>query len=406
MMTSLRRVSTLLVGVAILLTGHGLQLALVPLRAESLGWSSMAIGALGSAYFVGFLIGCFVIPILVGRIGHIRTFASLTALMTAIILSLALFSDFTLWLILRLVTGMAISGLYLVIESWLNEQTENQVRGSVLAIYTAIVLSALALGQIFLNLAPIDDDRLIIAAGLLICLAAIPVCVTRTMQPAQIPTAVFSPKLVLKTSRVAIVASFIAGLVNGSFYGLGPVYGLGIGMDVSSISIMMALGIVGGALSQLPLGRLSDKHDRRIVILYAMLVGTVAAGLAWVAPPVLIPFAMMFFGGCVMPIYALSLAYASDNIKTESFLEVGTGLLMINALGSIFGPLFTAQFMQRFGSEYFFIFNAAVLFIGTIAIAILVRTRAPGREHFSEFEMATSASAQGMIEMDPRSDAD
>lgn len=406
MISSIKRVSTLLFGVAILLTGHGLQLALVPLRAESLGWPSIAIGVLGSVYFSGFLIGCFVIPQLVKRIGHIRTFAALTALMTSVVLSLALLSDFFSWLILRFLAGVAISGLYLVIESWLNEQTENDVRGSVLATYIAIVLAALALGQLLLNATPVDDDRLIIIASVLIGMAAIPVCVTRKVQPAQIPTAVFSPLLVLKTSKVAAIGALISGLVTGSFYSLGPVYGLDIGMDISGISIMMALGIAGGALSQLPLGRLSDTKDRRVVILYVMLAGTVAAGLAWTVPLVFIPYAMLLFGACVMPIYALSLAHASDNIRTESFLEVGTGLLMTNAVGAIIGPLLTAQAMEWFGAEYFFSSNAAILLIGTIAIAILIKLRKSSRKHFSEFELATTASAQGRIQMDPRSEAE
>ena len=279
------------------------------------------------------------------------------------------------------------------------------MRGSVLATYTAIVLAALALGQLMLNAAPIDDDKLLIIASLLIGLAAIPVCVTRTVQPAQIPTAVFSPLLVLKTSKAAVVASLVSGLVTGSFYSLGPLYGLDIRMDISGISIMMALGIAGGAISQLPLGRLSDNKDRRVVISCVMLAGGIAACMAWAAPLAFIPYAMMLFGACVMPIYALSLAHASDNIETGSFLEVGTGLLMTNALGSIVGPLLTAQAMQLFGTGYFFSFNGAILFIGSVAIVILIRLRKPDREHFTEFELATTASAQGMIQMDPRSES-
>jgi MFS family permease len=167
---------------------------------------------------------------------------------------------------------------------------------------------------------------------------------------------------------------------------------------------MMAFGIAGGAFSQLPLGRLSDTKDRRVVILYVMLAGTVSAGLAWIVPLVFIPYAMLLFGACVMPIYALSLAHASDNIKTESFLEVGTGLLMTNAVGAIIGPLLTAQAMQWFGAEYFFSSNGVILLIGAIVVAVLVRFHKSDRKHFTEFELATTASAQGRIQMDPRSE--
>ena len=177
-------------------------------------------------------------------------------------------------------------------------------------------------------------------------------------------------------------------------------------MEMSEISLMMALGIAGGALSQLPLGRLSDTKDRRKVILYAMLAGVGAACLAWAAPIGIIPYAMMLFGACVMPIYALSLAHASDNIKPESFLEVGTGLLITSAIGSIIGPLLTSKAMQLFGAEHFFSINAAILLAGSIVIVILIRLRDSDREYFTEFELATTASAQGMIQMDPRSETD
>lgn len=404
MLQSIRQVSTLLFGVAILLCGHGLQLAFVPLRAEIAGWSSTWVGALGSVYFGGFLVGCFAIPAVVARAGHSRTFAALTSLMTASILGLVLFSNYPYWLCLRFVCGIAISGLYLVIESWLNERIDNEVRGSVLAIYTAIVLGGLALGQLLLNTAPIEEDRLIVMAAMLICIAAIPVCLTRTLQPSQIPSASFSPLLVLKTSRAAAIASGTAGLALGSFYSLGPIYGLSIGMDVVSISVMMALGIAGGALAQLPLGRFSDKRDRRVVILAILLGGMLVSALAWFVSAGTMPYVMFLFGAFTMPVYALALAHASDNVANQSFLEVGTGLLVIHALGSIIGPLFTAQFMQYFGSQSFFLFNAIILFFGAVLIALQIRSHASKREHYSEFNPATTAAAQGVLELDPRAD--
>lgn len=402
MLQSIRQVSTLLFGVAILLSGHGLQLAFVPLRAEVMGWSSSWVGALGSIYFCGFLAGYFAIPAVMARAGHSRTFAALTALMTSSILGLVLFSNFAYWLLLRFVCGVAISGLYLVIESWLNEQIENEVRGGVLATYTAIVLGALALGQLLLNMAPLEEDTLIVISAMLICIAAIPVCVTSTAQPSQIPAASFSPLLVIKTSRAAAIASGTAGVVLGSFYSLGPVYGLSIGMDVSGISVMMALGIAGGALSQLPLGRFSDKRDRRIVVLFIMLGGMLISLLACFISADNIPYIMLLFGACVMPVYALALAHASDNVANQSFLEVGTGLLVIHALGSIIGPLLTAQFMQLFGPQSFFSFNALVLLLGSVFIAFQIRSHRSKREHYSDFEPATTAAAQGVLQMDPR----
>ncbi|MDA1372821.1 MAG: MFS transporter [Proteobacteria bacterium] len=404
MIASILRVSTLLIGVALLLTGHGLQLALVPLSAQIQGWSSIQVGYLSSLYFVGFVLGCFTIPRLVSRIGHVRAFATLVALLTAAILGLALGNIFLFWLVLRVVTGVSIAGLYLVIESWLNEQVSSEVRGGVLATYTVIVLAGLAAGQLLLNAAPPGGDRLIIISAMLIVLAAIPVCVTRSAQPRQIPTASFSPLLVLKTSRASCTGSFVSGMVSGSIYGLGPMYGLQRGLEVMDISFMMALAITGGALAQLPLGRYSDRIDRRLVILFCMASGSLVAALALITPSNWIPGIMMLFGASVMPIYALSLALASDNVETGSFIEVGTGLLMTNGFGSIVGPLLASQFMYRLGPEYFFVCHMFVLVCGAIAVFFMIRSKPAATKSASEFALATTAAAQGAIQMDPRAE--
>ncbi len=402
MIGSVLKLATLLLGVAFLLTGHGLQLALIPLRAELMGWDSLSVGILGSVYFCGFLFGCFSIPGLVRRIGHIRCFATLTAVMTATVLVLALFNAFPIWLVLRFFAGVAISGLYMVIESWLNEKTENEVRGAVLATYTAIVLTALAGGQLLLNVAPLENEHLFIISAAFIVIAAIPICVTGTSQPAQIPSATFSPLLVIRTSRVASLGAFIAGIVGAVYYTLGPAYGLQIGMGIELISLMMALGIVGGALSLLPLGRLSDRMDRRVVVACIMLAGALVSVIAFLLPVSAVPAAMLFFGAFVMPIQALCLAHASDNIGNQSFLEVGTGLLVMNASGSIVGPLAAAQAMQWFGSGAFFLFSAVILSIGGVLVVLMINSRKPAREHFSKFRPITTAASQGALQLDPR----
>jgi len=399
---SVLRLSTLLLGVAFLLTGHGLQLAVIPLRAELAGWNSLYVGVLGSVYFCGFLFGCFTIPGLVSRIGHIRCFSTLTALMTAAVLVLALFNQFGVWLLLRFLCGVAISGLYLVIESWLNEKTENHVRGAVLATYTAIVLTALAGGQLLLNVAPLEGQHLFIISAVLIVMAAIPICVTSTSQPAQIPGATFSPLLVIQTSRAASLGAFVAGMVASVYYALGPAYGLQVGMDVPLISLMMALGIIGGALSLLPLGRLSDRMDRRVVIAWIMFAGALVSVAAVLLPVSAIPAVMFFFGAFVMPIQALCLAHASDHIGNQSFLEVGTGLLVMNALGAIVGPLAGAQAMQWFGSGAFFLFSGVVLTISGVAVVLMITSRKAATDYHSRFRPVTTAAAQGALQLDPR----
>lgn len=404
LISSIFKLSTILFGVAILITGHGLQLAFMPLRVQLLGWTSAQGGLLSSLYFVGFLCGCYVVPRLVARVGHIRCFAVLTSVMAASILSLGLLENYYFWMLLRVVTGFSIVGLYLVIESWLNAEVTNEVRGSVLATYTVIVLSGLAIGQLLLNTSSPDGYSLLILSAMLIVLAAVPVCLTSTTQPRPIPRAAFSPLLVIKTSRAAALGSLIAGLISGSIYGLGAIYGSQVGLGVASISIMMALAITGGALAQLPLGKMSDRIDRRLVILGCMVFGTVVAAAALILPHSMAFLVMFLFGASVMPIYALSLALASDNAKEGNFMEVGTGLMMTNAAGSVIGPLLTSQLMYRFGPSYFFISNLCILFVGAILVVITIRTKTAAKEHPSDFALVTSASAQAALQLDPRVD--
>lgn len=406
MIRSLFKLSSLLLGVALLLTGHGLQLAIVPLRSELMGWSTTQVGMLSSLYFIGFVIGCFSVPRIVARIGHIRAFASLTTIMTASILIFPIADFLPAWMLLRMLTGIAIAGLYLVIESWLNEQVGKEERGGVLAAYTVIVLAGLACGQLLLNLAPVEGDRLFMLAAIYIVLAALPVCLTGSSHPRAIPQASFSPMLVIKTSRAATTGSVVSGMVSGAIYGLGPVFGLQIGMEVMAISFMMSLAITGGALSQLPLGRMSDKIDRRIILLICMLAGAGVSILALIMPVSTVPAIMFLFGAAVLPIYAISLALANDNAGDGQFLEIGTGLLMMNALGSIVGPLLASQLIDRLGPEYFFVYQLVVLILGALLVILMIRTKPAATGPHSDFKLATTAAGQAALELDPRTDED
>lgn len=399
------RLTPLFTSVAILLLGHGLQLSLLPLRADAMGWSSSQIGLSSSFYFGGFLLGCFSIPGFVRAVGHIRVFTVLTSIMTAALLCLSIFERLVAWLLLRLIIGWSIAGLYLVIESWLNEEVGNEQRGSLLSLYTIVVLSAMAGGQLLLNLADPTSFHLVIIASMCIALAAVPVGLTQIAQPGPVPPANFSPFLIFRTAREAAVSSFAAGVVMGCFYGLGPVFAAQLGLNVSGISIMMGAGITGGALFQWPLGRLSDRMDRRVVILLSMLAATGICALITIAAPAYLPHLVFLFGACVMPIYALSLAHAGDNVE-GSFLEVGTGILIVNAVGATIGPVLASLAMEVWGARSFFVFCGATILVGAFLMLFYTRRRPALRPHFSRFELATTASAQGAIELDPRSDED
>jgi MFS family permease len=397
------KLAALFLSIAALLAGHGLQLSLLPLRADAIGWSSLEIGFSVSAYFGGFLLGCFSVPGIVRAVGHIRAFTVLAAIMTAALLGFSLVDEFLVWIVLRLSTGWSIAGLYLVIESWLNEEAHDEQRGAMLSLYTITVLVAMASGQLLLNLAPPTSYETVVVAALCVAFSAVPIGLTRIAQPSAVPTARFSPLLVLKTSRAAVAAAFVGGVVTGCFYGLGPVYGRQSGLDVAAVSFMMGAGILGGALFQWPLGRLSDAIDRRRVILGAMLAAAVVCTIGARAEAAYTTVLFLLFGGGVMPIYALSLAHAGDKIES-SFLEVGTGILMFNAMGAAVGPVFAATSMSLWGAESFFVFSGVVLAAGALTMLVFIVKRPAPRPHFARFEVTTTASAQGAIELDPRSE--
>jgi MFS family permease len=178
-----------------------------------------------------------------------------------------------------------------------------------------------------------------------------------------------------------------------------------MGLDIFSVSLVMAAGVIGGAVFLWPLGRLSDTMDRRVVILMSMTGAIAACALSFLLSVEYLPFLVFVFGGCVMPIYALSLAHAADQVE-QSFLEIGTGILIMNAVGATVGPSLAAFFMQLWGASAFFGFCGVTLTLGAATVTILVRKHVAGRPHFAPFEMATTAAAQGAVELDPRSDAD
>ena len=356
MVGTLSRITSLLLAVGILLIGHGLQLTLLPVHAEALGWSTSAVGLTGSFYFLGFVAGCIVIPAIVAGVGHIRSFMVMAAITTVALLGAGLFTYVPAWCLLRFASGFALSGLYLVIESWLSDVSPSSQRGTILAIYTMISLLGMALGQILMGLGSAQDLELFMLGAVLISLAIVPVGLTRVASPHPIPSIRFTPGILLRASRVSVVCAFLAGMVTGAFWTLGPVLARGFGLDTGQIGLMMSLGILGGALSQLPIGRLSDLTDRRVVIGSIAAAGAAvgAFGALFAGTSVAALYGLIFLlGAATMPIYALCIVHAADNTDL-TLVEIASGILIVHSAGSILGPLAVALLMENFGPQSFF----------------------------------------------------
>lgn len=404
-MKQLLNVTSLLVSTGLLLVGQGMQLTLLPLRAGDNGISEFLIGISGSCYFLGFVAGCLLVPKLIARAGHIRCFAVLTASMLCSILLLELMDGPAPLLALRFLTGVSICGLYSVIESWLNSQTTAQNRGQVLPIYTFIVLSAMTLGQLLVNVGPVSSATPFILTAIFLALAIIPIGITRRMAP-QAPDSVnVSFKLLYARSRAAFAVALLSGLVVGSFWSLGAVFASQQSSEPMDITWFMTAAIGGGALMQYPIGWLSDKIDRRYVLIGLSIAGAISS--ATVALSTSQPWhlgAVFMYGATVMPLYAIALATAADVSSSEEFVTIGTTILLLNSLAAALAAIVFGQLMNSFGSmSLFWSFATLCLIFTGYLLWQLRKPRLVSVTDQTPFNMAAPNAAPGSFDLDPRS---
>ncbi len=356
---------TLLFSAFVLLAGSGLMFGLLPLRARVDGFSDASIGLLGSAYFVGMLLGCLVAPTMIRSVGHIRVYAAVAALSTAMPLGHALFPEPVAWALMRATSGFCLAVAFAIIESWLNERATNTIRGAVLAFYNIINFGAMAFGQQLMRLYQIEGFQLFSIAAILVAIAAVPVALTRTVAPTPPETVNLRPIWLFRLSPVAFVGCLGVGLVNGAFWSLSPVFVTARGLDTAGVADFFSAVVLGGVIALFPLGRLSDRIDRRIVLAACGAIGA-ASGLVLAlvsAGPseywLLLGLAVAFGIGA-MPLYAIGGANANDYAQTHELVDVATGLLLVYTLGAICGPLIVSLAMGRFGADALFVFTAVV----------------------------------------------
>jgi len=371
---------SLLIATSILLIGNGLLGTLIPVRAGLDGFNTPVIGIFGSIYFAGFLVGCIATPYVVRRAGHIRSFAALCAAASSAPLIHALFSDAWVWSAMRGLTGFCFAGLYMVIESWLNEQATNETRGRLFASYLVVNLLSLTAGQLLLNLSSPAAFSLFALCAILTSLALVPVALTTSVQPAPIQTVSINLRRLYTLSPVGLMGSFVVGLTNGPFWTLAPLYAAGSGLTTQGISFFMTAAIVGGALAQFPIGRFSDRLDRRIIILMLCMGATLgdaalfyAGGLGSMEALLAAGFA---FGIFSLTLYSVVVAHMNDHAQDESFVSVSSGLLLVYAAGAIIGPSAASVVAQQFGLSAIFLFIAAVHILYGLFTLMRIRSRA------------------------------
>lgn len=353
---------SILFGSAFLMIAGGINSLILPLRGSIEGFPTFSLGLLGTGWAIGYIAGCIYTPKLVRRSGHIRTFGVMAAISVISILLSLLFIEPGVWILLRGLTGFCFAGAAMIVESWLNEQTENKYRGRVFGIYTMVNLSATTLGQMAVTVVSTTTFALFVIAAIFYALSLVPTAVSKAAAPKPLTETGLDLKVLWRNSPIALVAGFLIGVSNSTFGTLGAVFGESIKLDITTIALMMSLPILAGALFQIPIGYLSDKMDRRVVLIVIMAMAAAVDGffiLTIPTDPLIILTAISLFGALIYSAYPVIVAHASDHAAPGSFIKISGGLLLMYGIGGVIGPLVAGAIMSTLPQQGLFIITLA-----------------------------------------------
>ena len=378
-MITLRPLVPLLTAAGILLAGNGLLGTLVALRAEAEGYSVQVIGLMGTAYFVGFLIGTWKVMGWIAAVGHIRVFAALAAMAASSALLMVLLIDPWAWIVLRLINGFCLAGLFTVVESWLNSAAVNSERGRVLSVYRLVDLTAVTGAQLMIPVMGISGFEPFSILAIILCLSLVPIALSTRSSPAAVDGKVkFDLLQVWQISPMATVGIFAIGLTTSTFRILGPIYATGVGFELTGAAVFMAIGIAGGTALQYPLGWLSDRYDRRLVLIFATLCASIS-GLVLSQLPTdeinLIFAAIFAFGAFALPLYSLSVAHANDHARPDQYALLSAGLIFVFSLGATVGPIGASMMMETYGARALFAYISVIHLVLAIWTALRMMSR-------------------------------
>ncbi|MBM9595368.1 MFS transporter [Roseitranquillus sediminis] len=380
----------LFLGMLLLMIGNGLQGTLLGIRGGIEGFSTIEMSVVMSAYFVGFLGGSRLAPILIQRVGHIRVFAALGSFISAILILYPTLTEPWAWILLRILIGFCFCGVYVTAESWLNDQATNQTRGMLLSIYMIVQMLGIVTAQYVLIFGDPSGFILFIVPSVLVSISFAPILLTVAPSPAFGTTTPMGFRRLFRSSPTGCVGMFLSGGVFAAMFGMSAVYGTLKGLSVTQISTFVASFYVGGLILQFPIGWISDRVDRRRVIMIVSALGGLSAALAVVFAGSFTALLIGGFmvGGLTNPLYALLLAYTNDYLQPEDMAGASGGLLFINGLGAILGPLALGVAMEAIGPRGFFLTISLLL----LALAAYASWRATRRASISSDETAPYAN--------------
>jgi MFS family permease len=356
----------LLLGMMLLMLGNGMQGTLLGIRGVIEGFSTFELSVVMSGYFVGFLAGSQLTPILIRRVGHVRVFAALASLVSAILI---LFPTITIpwaWVLLRVAFGFCFSGVYVTAESWLNNSVSNENRGKALSLYVIVQMAGIVAAQFLLLTGDASGFILFVIPSVLVSLSFLPILLSINPTPAFDTTKPMSLRELYQTSPLGCVGMFLLGGIFSAQFGMAAVYGGSAGLSLAQIPVFVAAFYVGALVLQYPIGWVSDRIDRRQLIMWVSAVGSLGAAIGVVSGsglPVLL-LAAFTVGGLSNPLYALLLAYTNDMLDGDNMAAASGGLIFINGVGAIAGPLITGWLLESFGPAGFWVF------LGTLLLAI------------------------------------
>jgi MFS family permease len=388
MLATILTVLSLLLSYGLLLLGNGLFATLLGVRTQIEGFSAASVGFIVTAYFTGLLVGAFQAPRVVARVGHIRAFAAFASIMSVTALLPVLIIHPALWAMRRMASGFCMAGMILVTESWLNERATNANRGQVLSLYMITNYFAAGCGQLLLPISDPSRFHLFSLASIIFSLSLVPVLLTRATAPIPRPLERVRFDELWRTSPLGFIGALCAGLVNSVFHGLGAVFAHGIGLSITQTSTFMATAIFGGLVLQWPIGRLSDRIDRRwILVGVAALTALACIGVVAAAgnyTPALYVLAALY-GGLSFTIYSLSAAHTNDFSDPARRVQTASALLVAYGIGATIGPLVASIAMGGIGPRGLFMYSAAVnLFLALFGIYRMRRRASKAREERSE----------------------
>lgn len=391
----------LLLGVMLLMVGNGMQGSLLGIRGTIEGFKTFELSVVMSSYFAGFLVGSLLVPDMLRRVGHVRVFSALGSVISAVLVLYPVAPDWMIWSGLRMLIGFSFCGVYITAESWLNNTATNETRGQALSAYMIVQMIGIISSQVLLNVASPASFTLFVIPSVLVSFAFIPILLANTPAPTFETTRRLSFPKLWRISPLGCMGMLLTGGIFAAMFGMSAVWGSKSGLSVKEISIFVGAMYVGGLVLQYPIGWLSDRSDRRKLILWLSAV----AGLVMViAGSVTLPFwallgVAMVLGGVTNPLYSLLIAYTNDFLTKDDMAAASSGLLFLNGLGAIFGPLATGWIMETVGSYGYFYF-IAVNFVGLAAYAAwrMTRRATPGvTGNFATVAPTASALAVGAV---------